>query len=296
MTPRGSVPPSEDGFTGLAAAWLFTHRSWNTRSAYDADLAGFAAWCAQTGRQPLHATRSDIEVYRSNVEATGASPALVRRRLAALTSFFRYASDDDAENPAEGVDRPATAAASSTAELTDREAEAFAAAAPALGAKADALVSLLLLDGLKLGEALGVDVEDVSTPPPVLTIDRQGRPQAISLHATTAAALAMCVGGRAAGPLFIGASRRGAQNRLTRSGADYLIKRVTADSGIGKAVSANTLRRHYAKTAHAQGAPLDEIRARLGHYDRRTTNRLLPKSAQNDQKEETHAHSIRPIP
>src|SRR5436190_19759867 len=110
MTRRGSLR-SDDGFTGLAAAWLFTHRSWNTRSAYDADLAGFAAWCAQTGRQPLHATRSDIEVYGSDVEATGARPALVRRRLAALTSLFRYASDDNTENPVEGGERAANAAA-----------------------------------------------------------------------------------------------------------------------------------------------------------------------------------------
>ncbi len=281
----------------VVAAWLFTHRSWNTRIAYGADLSWFAAWCEQHGREPLDATQGDVEAYRSDVEAAGASPALTRRRLAALTSFFRYASNgQDATNPAEDVERPAAEPASTTLELTDDEAEALASAAAGLGAKTATLVSLFLRDGLKLGEALSADVDDFTTPPPTLTITRQARPHRLRLEATTGVAVAACVGDRVTGPLFVGTPRGDPSQRLTRSGADYLVKRAAANAGITKAVSANSLRRHYVKVAHDEGVALDEIRERLGHYDRRTTSRLLPGSARNDPKEENHAHSIRPVP
>lgn len=269
----------EARFAGLAAAWLFTHRSWNTQAAYEADLAWFAAWCAQADRAPMLVTQQDVEQYRADCEASGASPALVRRRLAALTSFFRDAlnGDDVATNPAEGVERPASPPGSSTAELTDGEAQALLAAASNLGPKAAALVSVLLLDGLKVGEALAADVDDLAAPSR-LTLDRQHRRQTVILHTATTAAIAAYLADRSTGPLFLGPSRGTEPSRLTRFGADYLLKRVTADAEITKPVSANTLRRHYVKSVQDRGASLDDIRARLGHYDRRTTRRLLPET------------------
>src|SRR5437867_4161270 len=90
MSSGESYAERASQFTALAVAWLATHRSWNTRTAYEADLAWFAAWCAQTGRTPLRVTPADVEGYRADCEAAGSSAATVRRRLAALTSFFDY--------------------------------------------------------------------------------------------------------------------------------------------------------------------------------------------------------------
>ena len=54
-------------------------------------------------------------------EAAGSSPASIRRRLAALASFFEYSAsaDETADNPAAGVARPDTTDASSTAEIDE---------------------------------------------------------------------------------------------------------------------------------------------------------------------------------
>ena len=278
---QGRRSAADRAFTELAGAWLYAHRSWNTRSAYEADLAWFAQWCRERGTAPLAATRTDVERVRDACESDGASPATVRRRLAALTSFFDYAQDAGATdaNPAEGVARPATAPASPTAHLGDADAGELLGAAAELGPKHAALVGLLMLDGLKLGEALATDAADLSSPPPTLTLRRRGRSQTVELHATTAAALDAYLEGRDEGPLLLGgrANEPSRLTRLTRFGADHLLKRASARAGLETPVSANTLRRHFVSSAHRAGASLDEIRACLGHDDLRTTRRLLPE-------------------
>jgi len=81
--------------------------------------------------------------------------------------------------------------------------------------------------------------------------------------------------GRVTGPLVTGNDAAG--TRLTRSGAHQILKRASANAGITKSVSANTLRRYYASSAFRDGTSVDDIRASLGVGERRTTRRLLPR-------------------
>ena len=268
----------EARLTELAGGWLLTHRSWNTRAAYEADLAWFAAWCAESGRSPLRVAQGDVERFCADSQANGEGNAVTRRRLAALTSFFGYAvtSGDMTDNPAEDVERPPNSTVSSTAELDHGEAQAMLEAAEQVGPKATVLVALLLLDGLKLGEALAIDMDDVAVEPAAVTVTRQGRRQSLTLHATTAAAIDAYRSGRTTGPLLAGHGAAGG-TRLTRSGAHQILKRASATAGITKPVSANTLRRYFASNAYSGGASVGDVRASLGHGERRTTRRLLPE-------------------
>ena len=78
------------------------------------------------------------------------------------------------------------------------------------------------------------------------------------------------------GPLFIGPSRgRAGSTRLTRFGADHLIKQAATAAGIERPVSANVLRRTHVTTAQRAGVPIDDIRHTMGHIDVRTTRRYL---------------------
>ncbi len=268
---------SEALVTELAAAWLQTHRSWNTRAAYEADLAWFARWCSQSGCSPLRVAQGDVERCCADSEAQGDGAAVTRRRLAALTSFFDHAvtAGDMADNPAEQVERPIQAAVSPPVELDECEAQALLEAAADLGPKATVLVALLLVDGLKLGEALTIDIEDLGDDPSTVTVTRQSRRESLGLHGTTAAAIDTYAHGRSAGPLLAGNDAAG--SRLTRSGAHQILKRASTNAGITKSVSANTLRRYFASSAYRDGATVDQIRARLGVGERRTTRRLLPQ-------------------
>jgi site-specific recombinase XerD len=272
----GNRRDAEARLTELAEAWLLTHRSWNTRAAYEADLAWFAAWCAQSGRLPLRVAQRDVEQCCADSQVEGDGAAVTRRRLAALTSFFDHAvaAGDRTDNPAEEVERPIPAAVNPPAELDQREAEALLEAAEELGPKASVLVALLLFDGLKLGEALAIDVGDLGVGRSSVTVTRQGRRESVALHANTASAIAAYTHGRATGPLLAGNDAAG--TRLTRSGAHQILKRASTNAGITKPVSANTLRRYFASSAYRDGASVDDIRASLGVGERRTTRRLLP--------------------
>ena len=85
------------------------------------------------------------------------------------------------------------------------------------------------------------------------------------------------------GPLLTGRSHgRPGPIRLTRFGADHLLKQAAAEAGIPRPVSANVLRRTHVTTAQRAGVPIEEIRQSMGHRDVRTTRRYL--SPTNTQK------------
>jgi site-specific recombinase XerD len=79
--------------------------------------------------------------------------------------------------------------------------------------------------------------------------------------------------------LLLGESPTRQADRLTRFGADFLIKRAGSAAGIDEPMSSNTLRRSFVAQEHAAGTTLRDIRDRVGHRDVRTTMRHLPQLA-----------------
>jgi hypothetical protein len=75
----------------LAAAWLASLRSPRTRRAYAGDLAGWLAWLAVRGASVLDAGRMHADLWVAAQKDQGAEASTVRRRLAALSSFYATA-------------------------------------------------------------------------------------------------------------------------------------------------------------------------------------------------------------
>jgi site-specific recombinase XerD len=278
MTGRHLRPSS--GFEQLSHAWLSTRRSANTSAAYGADLRRFASWCVDRGIDPLDASTAELQGFRVACEATGGSGATVARRLSAVGSFLRFAARHGVPGAADsypGVRRPVARVASATATLSDHEAAALLEAADALHPKAALLVRLLMLDGLKVGEAVRADADDLGGRPPrmALRLERQGAPHVLRLHLDTARAAGAYLGRRREGPLLLGEGPIHGDERLTRFGADYVVKRAAVAAGLTVIVSGNTLRRRYIERARANGTDIDEIRRHVGHLDERTTRRFL---------------------
>ena len=73
--------------------------------------------------------------------------------------------------------------------------------------------------------------------------------------------------------------------RLTRFGADHLIKQAATAARIERPVSANVLRRTHVATAERAGVPIDDIRHTMGHIDVRTTRRYMEPSGTDQQKQ-----------
>lgn len=251
-------------------AWLASLPSSNTRAAYRADLATFLRWCAAKGVAPLAATSDTALAFRGDLLDGGARAATAKRRASAVQSFVRSLGHDvpDAPEPGDG--------ASSTVGLDDDERRRLLAALPGQPSKAQVLVALLLLDGLKLDEVLRLDAGDLrGTPPHVdVGVRRDDAVEALALHPTTSRVVDRHLGGRRTGPLLPG--RGDPPARLSRFGADYLVKRAGRDAGLTAPLTTNALRRTYVSHAHAAGDQLDDIRRRVGHDDIRTTRRYLP--------------------
>ena len=240
--------------------WLSAQGSPNTRAAYRADLRLFETWCSQQGAIPLAADTVTIARFQAARTAAGDSSQTVRRRMSALSSFYDFAVEFEvlAVNPADGIRRPKVAAddPSPTAQLSPAAVEAYRTAAATIDPRLDALVGLLVCDGLKVAEALGLDIADVAgrSPTTTVTVRRRGTPERTVLDLGTARAIRRCIGTRSVGPVFVRdrTSQSAAPTRLTRFGVDHLIRQLRTDpiAGAGaEPVTANALRRFHLSVA-----------------------------------------------
>lgn len=235
--------------------WLGAQSSQNTRAAYRSDLEAFGSWCTREGAIPLTADTATLVAFQAARQAAGDSASTIRRRWSALSSFYDFAVDHNLRslNPAAGVDRPKVSSGdpSPTARLSADAVANCRDAAAALDPRLEALVALLVCDGLKVAEALALDVGDVSGRSSTITIvvRRRGESKRVVLNKESARAVRRCVGNRRSGPVFV--SERSAQGdaptRLTRFGADYLIRQLRSDDTTEQ-VTANALRLFHINT------------------------------------------------
>src|SRR5260370_9297782 len=209
--PSAALIAAEPVFTGpeqLALAGFLASYSGLTREAYMLDLRQFTTWCHQHGLRLFDVRRADIECFARDLEARGRARSTVSRRLAAIAGLYKYAVEEDllAHSPAAHVRRPPLAYASHAVCLVRNEIGAILVAAGLGTAAEHALIALLVLNGLRVSEAVGADIEDLSTQrgPRVLAITRKGGKKAIApLAPRTARAIDLAVGERCDGPIFI---------------------------------------------------------------------------------------------
>jgi integrase/recombinase XerD len=149
----------------LALAGFLAAYSAMTREAYALDLRQFTAWRRQQQLRLFAFRRADIEIYARELEAAGRARATVTRRLSTIAGLYRYAVEEDLldHSPAVHVRRSRIDYESHAAGLDRNEVGALLVAA-GLGTAAErALISLLALNGLRVSEATGADIEAPGT-------------------------------------------------------------------------------------------------------------------------------------
>jgi len=146
-----------------AMAFIARYPVEHTRDAYQTGLRQFFAWCDEAGIEPLDATWKEIELFARTLEQAGRKPATVASRLNVLAGFYKYAHIDGLieENPMVFVSRPKIQRTSTTMGLTRTEFADVLNAADSLPVREHALICLLGLNGLRVSEATGIDIEDL---------------------------------------------------------------------------------------------------------------------------------------
>jgi integrase/recombinase XerD len=250
--------------------------SGQTRAAYTLDLRQYTSWCATHGLHLFAAKRADIECYARDLEARGRARATIARRLCTVGGFYRYAVEEDLldHSPAVHVRRPRLDYESHATALDRNEVGGLLVAA-GLGKPVEhALMSVLILNGLRIGEALGANIEALGTERghrTTLTVLRKGgKIVTIPLAPRTARAIDLTVGERLDGPIFL---RRDGQ-RMDRHAASRIVHRAARQAGLGtKKISPHTLRHAFITAALDAGVPLRDVQEAASHADPRTTMR-----------------------
>jgi integrase/recombinase XerD len=259
----------------LAAAGFLARYGGATRVAYALDLRTYFGWCAQRWVDPLAVTRPIIELYvRWLEEERRLAPATVGRRLGTVCCFFRFAVIDGllASSPAEYVRRPKRPEESNTQGITHLQFEALLARSREHGPVDHAVIVLLGMLGLRVGEACAANIHELGMVRGhrVLLVHGKGSKDAfMPLPPAVARAIDLAVGARGYGPILTTRTGR----RMDRHAASRVVKRTARTAGITQRIHPHVLRHAFVTTMLDAGVPLRDVQIAARHADPRTTTR-----------------------
>jgi site-specific recombinase XerD len=263
-------PDEQRALAGFLAGYSGLTRD----AAYTLDLRQYVAWCTEHRVAVFGARRADIECFARHLEALGRARATIARRLCTVSCFYRYAEQEGliAVSPAAHVRRPRLDYESYATGLDRNEVGAVLVAAGLANARDHALISVLALNGLRVSEAIGADIEDLGLERGhrTLTILRKGGRDCDSapLAPRTARAMDLVGGERCAGPIFVTTNAE----RIDRHAAGRIVRRIARRAGIAKRWD-RTRSATRITAALDTGVPMRDVQEAASHADPRTTMR-----------------------
>jgi integrase/recombinase XerD len=264
-----------------------------TIAAYGNDLRDFArtatkAAAAWDAAPDAAVTYLAGKARRGVPGVPGLAPTSLRRRAASIRGFYRFAYGEGLI----GVDvaarldlprQPRLLPDPLTIEEVERLIEAAAGPgdSPTAALRARVLLELLYAAGVRIGEALGLDREDLSLDGGFVRVIGKGDRERLVPIGEVAVAwlrrwidearpalLAVAhVAPSRGGPLFLG-DRGG---RLARQQAWAIVRASAERAGLGGRVSPHTLRHSFATHLLERGADLRIVQELLGHASISTT-------------------------
>lgn len=200
----------------------------------------------------------------------GLAASTVDRRLSTVCGYYRFAHIDGriSSNPAQYVRRPRVHPA--TQRGMDRgELASFLYSADRTSTMHAALAVLLGLNGLRVGEACGANVEDLGFERGHRTLQIVGKgnkPAGIPLVPRTARTLDLAIGERSDGPILL----RQDGIRLDTRTAYRWVRSVGKQAGLER-IHPHMLRAAFITAALDAGVPLRDVQVAARHADPRTT-------------------------
>ena len=211
----------DDEFADLLDDFLASQLSPLTRSSYAGDLTIFLTWLAGRDKHPRDVSRPDIDRYRNWLaELIGPdgkpasngrpryAPATIARKLSAVRAFYNYLSERRVipGSPAAGVKGPKLRREPRGRAITDEQVRKLLAVATERGPETEAMICLLLLNGLRVSELCSADVENLHREPggghSLVVRGKGGKDVDVALNDRTERAILKTVGARSQGPIF----------------------------------------------------------------------------------------------
>ena len=259
-----------------------------TVEAYGGDLASFLGFLVQhLGGEPDLAAlaslrQADLRAWLAEKSAAGASNTTRARHLSAVRSFFRFLRRRyDIDNPAlkliatPRAKRPVPRALDTAQARAVTDGIADLSDVAALQARDTALFTLLYGCGLRIREALALNVQDVPIGgrATLRVLGKGGKERIVpvlpAVSEALAAWLALHPSRQPDGPLFVGVRGR----RLDPAVAQRTLRNYRRLQGLPEHATPHALRHSFATHLLADGADLRSIQELLGHASLSTTQR-----------------------
>lgn len=240
----------------------------NTRNIYRVHLKQWVAWCTDHGVDPLTVKRAHIEAWSRHLsEERNLKVSTVASKLNCICGLYRFACLDGhiPLDPAAHVRRPKVQFVSTTNGLTRTEFADVLRLAELDGIQTHAMICLLGLNGLRIGECLAADIEHLGFERGYRTLflphRKGGKVGTLSLAIPTAYAIDKATAGRTTGPILLG--RDG--TRIKIAAARRTLRRLCRQAGITKRISPHSLRHTFVTMALDAGVSERDLMASTGH-------------------------------
>ena len=207
----------------------------------------FLTWIANRATHPRDVSRPDVDRYRNwlgeLVDDTGETaanghpryaPATIARKLAAVRSLYNYLAERRAVagSPAAGVKSPTLSRDPRGRAITELQVRLLLETAAARGYEAEAIVRLLVLNGLRVSEVCVISVGDIQREPgggrSLMILGKGGKRVPVPLNAGTERAVVATVGARVDGPRFAGRTDGACEVAAPRRACPTTARRCTA--------------------------------------------------------------------
>jgi site-specific recombinase XerD len=268
---------------GMAVHGWLTDYPPTTRKNYASQLNQWLRWCNQHGldalrtdrHHPRAVRRDHVALYMRQLdEQLGNMPSTIAHKWSTVHSFYSWCLLEEIveRDPTANVRRPKVRDQVMRPYLDRMESGRFLAFAEASSPRDYALITLLLLNGLRISEALDANIETISSERGHHTMVIKGKGSKIAtipLAPRTHRALLAYIGERESGPIFLG--REG--ERMNRHAAARTIRRVARKAKIDKRLSPHSMRRSFITVALDSGVPLRDVQHGARHSDPRVTSR-----------------------